>query len=241
MHRKFVTCHRSSSSRERILTLYRGESVTEEYIRLMRSNIGNIISFNGFYSTSLSKQVAENFMKRRYQEGLRKLLFVIQVDMEKDHNTIFADISETTRYNEDEHLFSIGSMFRIESVTVDENDALLYEIKLSLNDTNQSKVNDYVQEKYAEAGSSINQAILFGKLIFDMNDKHFALDYFKDIFPHLPHDDGNIMAIYYNNLGFCYNAVGDRQRALKFYEAATKWYEQCQNPTGLHCCYYNVR
>ncbi|CAF1645572.1 unnamed protein product, partial [Didymodactylos carnosus] len=60
-HKEFI----KSSSSLTSLTLYRGLKASKNEIQTYKNNIGNLISTNGFLSTSVLRKVAYDFAKNR--------------------------------------------------------------------------------------------------------------------------------------------------------------------------------
>lgn len=68
---------------------YRGCCVDDDFIEQIKANRGNLILMNGFWSVSKKKEVAMKFISRRERKGLHKVLFIIKIDMKKNHSSIF--------------------------------------------------------------------------------------------------------------------------------------------------------
>jgi tetratricopeptide (TPR) repeat protein len=167
-------------------------------------------------------------------------MFEIDINMTNEQSTAFADISHISRFPEEEEiLISIGSIFRIESVNFDETKQL-YRIHLSLSQYEQLTVNKYIEQTFAQEIDSADQSVLFGKLLFDMGEHQFAIEYLKNGIDSLSDDDNHYRATYLNNIGVCYNEIGKKDEALKHYKAASQIYKQTNNHQGLGACYHNV-
>jgi tetratricopeptide (TPR) repeat protein len=235
LHEKY-----KQSNSDNILRLYRGQLLKLSQILLISKHINDLISLNGFLSTSLEEDIAKRFCFVRQRQDHEPVLFEIDIDMTSEQSIAFADISHISQYPEEEEiLISIGSIFRIESVDFDEINQL-YRIHLSLSQYEQLTVNQYIEQTFAKEVDSIDQSVLFGKLLFDMGEYQFAIEYFKKRIECLTDTDNHHRATYLNNIGVCYNEIGKKDQALKHYKAASQMYKQTNNHRGLGACYHNV-
>ncbi|CAF4393279.1 unnamed protein product, partial [Adineta steineri] len=180
-----------------ILRLYRGQRLKLSQILLISKHKNDLISLNGFISTSLEEDIAKRFCFGRSIEDHEPVIFIIDIDMTNEQSTAFADISNLSRYpDEEEILLSIGSIFCIESVNLDENKQL-YRIHLSLSQHNKLTVNKYIEQTFAREIDSINQSVVFGKLLFDMGEYQFAIEYLKNRINYLSDNDNHYRATYF--------------------------------------------
>ncbi|CAF0846409.1 unnamed protein product [Didymodactylos carnosus] len=102
---------------EYFLTVYRGQHLKVDELQELKDNIGRLISMNTFISTTCKEDVA--FMLAgdgSLSPILESILFEIQINTSIDTKP-YANIKElSVMKDEDEVLFSIGTIFRIESV-----------------------------------------------------------------------------------------------------------------------------
>jgi tetratricopeptide (TPR) repeat protein len=224
------------------LRLYRGQLLKLSEILLISKHKNDLISLNGFISTSLEEDIAKKFCFGRQKEieDYEPVLFEIEIDLTNEQSVAFADISHISQFPEEEEiLISIGSIFRIESVEFDEIKQF-YRIHLLLSPYEQLTVNHYIEQTFVKEVDSIDQSVLFGKLLFDMGECEFAIEYFKTRIDYLSDVDNHHRATYLNNIGVCYNEIGKKDQALKYYKTASQIYAQRDNHRGLGACYHNV-
>lgn len=220
--------------------LYRGQLLKLSEILLISKHINDLISLNGFISTSLEEDIAKRFCFNDQIEDYEPVLFQINIDTSCKHSTAFADISRLSQFPEEEEiLLSIGSVFRIQSVNFDEKNQL-YRIHLLLTQHEQLIVNQYIEQTFAKDIDSNDQSILFGKLLFEMGEYEFAIKYYQNRIEYLTDKTNHYRATYLNNIGVCFNEIGEKDQAFKYYKAASKSYEQTNNHRGLGACYHNV-
>ena len=83
--------------------------MSEREIEQLRANVNQLITMNGFCSTSRNRDLAVKFAKN--------VLFDIEIDLKKYPGLIFADISSSSQFQEEEEvLFDLVTVFRIEKV-----------------------------------------------------------------------------------------------------------------------------
>ena len=238
-HKKFIREYRKSEN-SASLHLYRGLPLRLEDINFLHSNINNLISLNGFVSTSKDKGIAMDFIRRHRRQGFVSALLKISVDMGSHYDIAFADISDLSEYPEEkEVLFSLGSIFRVKSVKFDAEQNI-YVIRLSLSPHDQLTVIKYIHQAYPHDVNSIDQSVLFGKLLFEMGEYQSAIKYFQYMLAHLQSDNNPIRAIHLNNLGVCYNEIGKTNEALDCYRKALEIYREGKDKHGLSSCCRNV-
>ena len=228
------------SSLDRPLRLYRGQALPLSQILQLSRHVNDLISFNNFLSTSKNKKVAEEFSSRRRSEDTEDVVFKIDVAANCVHSIAIADVRAMSAYEEEEEfLLSIGSIFRIESVSFDER-SKLYRVHLTLSSHDQLAVNNYIEQTYENGMDAIDRSILFGKLLFDMGESEFAIQYLHKAIDNLSDSNNHKRPIYLNNLGVCYNEIGEKHKALQFYKSARRIYEQTKDERGLAGCNHNV-
>ncbi|CAF1515780.1 unnamed protein product [Adineta ricciae] len=109
------------------LTVYRGVGLPIDEFEKLKP--GYLVSFSEFLSTSRRQALAEVYV-RNDGDNMQAILFEIELNCAIQTSTPFADISEQSQFNiEQEILFSMGSVFRIESIC--QTPETRWDIKLS--------------------------------------------------------------------------------------------------------------
>lgn len=125
-------------SEAKIITYYRGQALSNSEIERFKEHIGGLVSFNAFFSTSLSLDIALMFAGASTEEdgfSLRSVLFCIEVDSSIERTQPFANIDlYSVNEDEDEVLFSVGSVFRVEKVECLPNNESIMVIYLTMID-----------------------------------------------------------------------------------------------------------
>ncbi|CAF4019699.1 unnamed protein product, partial [Rotaria sp. Silwood1] len=202
-----------------VLTLFRGANIPNEELEKLERNKGQVISTNGFLSTSRSIEVSLRFIKQTpTANNDRPVLFEIEADPTLKSVT-FADIEHKTR-NEDEEevLFNLNTLFEIGSVNFDSR-LNLWKIKLITTDRGSEMIQEYLTsvKKHLDDYPPI---IYFGQfLLNEMGQVDQAGKYFQLLLDSLPPDHENIADVY-SNLGNVHSERNELNLALKNYELA---------------------
>jgi tetratricopeptide (TPR) repeat protein len=118
------------------VTVYRGLTLSDDVLEKLKTNIGHLISTNGFLSASKSLDVACLFATNVI------LKIIIDTDLEE---IIFADVTSYSMIpSEEEVLFDLGTIFRVESVQYEQT---IDKWIVSLVGTNENElaINDYIR------------------------------------------------------------------------------------------------
>ncbi|CAF1364850.1 unnamed protein product [Rotaria sordida] len=204
---------------EKIIMLYRGLIMEHEELETLKQNEGNLISTNGFLSTSRSKEEALEFAtKPTKRTDSVPVLYEIQCNIEETDSTIFADIAEFSDYpHELEVLFDLGSTFEIVSIKKD-IELSLWLIKLNASDKGSKVAKEHIElNRKDEEETSLE--LIFGRLLIDMGQYDQSLKYFQSLMLNDYTQKDDIAKI--NNLiGSAYYNKGDLDKALEYYELA---------------------
>ncbi|CAF4241884.1 unnamed protein product, partial [Adineta steineri] len=106
------------------LTVFRGHgNMPMDQFGNIKENIGNLISFNGFLSTTSDYNVALIFSGSESAED-KSVIYEIRTNY-NSNNVVFADITQLSDIeDEKEFLFSLCSIFRIDDIINDEENQL---------------------------------------------------------------------------------------------------------------------
>ncbi|CAF1061254.1 unnamed protein product [Adineta steineri] len=106
------------------LTVFRGHgNMPMDQFENIKENIGNLISFNGFLSTTSDYNVALIFSGSELAE-YESVIYEIRTNY-NSNNVVFADITQLSDMeDEKEFLFSLCSIFRIDDIINDEENQL---------------------------------------------------------------------------------------------------------------------
>lgn len=175
--------------------VYRGQFMSEDELNNLQQSIGEFISINSFFSTSVDRQKALGFSNRyKISDDLHRVLFVIDADPNVVTSKPFANICGLSKYgNECEVLFMIGCVFRLIDI-LPENDNQIWVIRMELCGDNEHELKqlfDHMKKSYGCGDKEINLRSLgdvlrkMGK--YDLAEKmyHRLLDELSPINPAL--------------------------------------------------------
>jgi hypothetical protein len=122
---------------QNLFIVYRGQGLPEtDFDNLMKTQ-GGLLSFNNFLSTSKKCDVSPKFARRTIATSdLVSVLFLMKIDS-SIYTTPFANVENVSYFRgEEEILFSMHSVFRIEQVKRIDQNARLWQVDLTLTGDN---------------------------------------------------------------------------------------------------------
>jgi tetratricopeptide (TPR) repeat protein len=188
------------------LTVYRGQHIHIDELQKLQNSIGRLMSINTFFSTTTSSSVAADFSgngEYRYQ-GFESIIFQIEIDLSIQRRP-FAKIGQfSSNKDENEILFAIGSIFRIESVELYLDNIWL--IVLTLTNEVKKEIEDlleYFTKHIGTQPSLLELGVLLSKTgDFERAENHYDL------------------GVLHNNLGEIYRQQGYFDIAMQYYKLA---------------------
>jgi tetratricopeptide (TPR) repeat protein len=182
------------------LTVYRGQQMPKEEFDTLKTKIGSLISTNGFLSTSRDERVSLGFSSSpSLREDMIKVSLTIKADP-KLQTVTFADISRQSIFaSENEVLFSLGAVFRIDVCEVDET-LHMGKLILTATDEGSETLMDFLNAEKDQL-QIYSPMIYFGRLLMnEMNAIDRAATYFQTLLDTLPKDHPDISEVY-NQIG----------------------------------------
>ena len=200
-----------------VIKLFRGAQIPNDELHKLKANLGQIISTNGFLSTSRNPQVAIGFAKsNQLNKDFADVLFEIDADSSLK-SISFADVAKKSVVKgEEEVLFNLNSLFQIHGVSYDKK-MKLWKIQLITSDHEHDKVQQYftLAKRNLEDYSPI---IYFGRLLlYELGQVDRAKKYFEMLLQSLPPDHPDIGSVH-NNMGAVYDAKDDLTLAMQNFE-----------------------
>ncbi|CAF0891158.1 unnamed protein product [Didymodactylos carnosus] len=201
---------------EHFLTVYRGQHLKADELQELKDNIDRLISMNTFISTTCDKGVASILAgDGSLSPILESILFEIQINTSIDTKP-YANIKELSVMNdEDEVLFSPGTIFRIKSVEKAKGMGI-WSVKLLLHrdsDEQLKMLSKQIREE-TDGPSDLNT---LAHLLIQMGEYAKAERYFGRLINDTSPNDP-LMGAVYNNIGLVYKYQGEYSKALKYYE-----------------------
>jgi len=220
------------SDRTTSFTVYRGQGMFDEDFNKMRNNIGGLVTFNSFLSTSVDLNVAKKFaLERADQPNKTSVLFDMEIDPTLT-STPFASLNNLSYYKikEEEILFSMHTIFRI--IDVKENNEHIRTVKLkSVSDTDlqMTRLIEQIRREIG-GGSAINR---LGQLMITVGELKKAEDVYELLLDSTSKDDEKALARIYNQMGYIKDKQGDYSKAKSFYQNALEIQEKMRPSTDL--------
>ncbi|CAF1518161.1 unnamed protein product, partial [Adineta steineri] len=210
-------------------TVYRGQGLSREDFERMMNAKGGLISFNNFLSTSKDYKLPYALAESNQDNlDLFGILFVMIVDPSQSTSP-FASIADISKFQgEDEVLFSMHSVFRIQDITQIGGNNRLYAVDLTLtsdNDPELSRLTDYIRK---ESFPNTEGWYRLGSVLYDMGQFKKAEDIYQHILDQ-PNDKKDEAYIYYQ-LGLIKDAQRKYEEALLTHEKALAIREQSLPP-----------
>ena len=201
-----------------ILTVYRGQRIHLNELERLKRSVGHLMSINTFFSASTTSAVAATFcgLSEDRNHGMESIIFQIEVDLSVQRRP-FANISEYSQNkDENEILFAIGSVFRIESVELYLDN--LWLCVLILTDEVKKEIDDLMAHftKRIRLQPSILE---LGVLLSKIGDFERAKRFYLRLENELPKDHYDL-GVLHNNLGEIYRQQGHLDTAMKYYVLA---------------------
>ncbi|CAF1135405.1 unnamed protein product [Adineta ricciae] len=207
--------------RGKTFIVYRGQGLLKSDFDKLRKTEGGFMSFNNFLSTSMKKDVSLVFAERGSTKAdMVGILFIMTI-VPRGSSTPFASIKEVSYYKiEEEILFSMHTVFRIDAIKQMDNNDQLYEVELQLiaaaDDKQFRRLTKFISDQIG-IGTVWQQ---LGQLLIKTNHFDKAEELYKAV---LQQPLSEIYeTIYYNNLGYVKDRQGDYEQAIKYYEQASK-------------------
>jgi tetratricopeptide (TPR) repeat protein len=203
------------------LIVYRGQGISNhEFVKIQASN-GGLLSFNNFLSTSTDIQVARAFAYSAMDDpALTGVIFRMQIDP-----TIFSDpyasLHAVSFFSdmEEEILFSMHTVFRINGINQIENQ--LWQVNLTLtsdeDDQQLKRLTEYMRH---ETGGTTGWRRL-GQLMLVLGKYELAENTYKMLLSERETqkcDDKDGLAFIHHQLGAIYDAKKDVERSLSHYQ-----------------------
>jgi tetratricopeptide (TPR) repeat protein len=224
--------------------VYRGQYMTNDELQLFKDSVGEIISVNSFFSTSLVRETALEFINDNQpaNNDLHKVLFKIDASPSVGTTKPFAKISQFSEYGDEaEILFSMNTVFRINSVHNGQNGIQVIRMTLCNDDEPCLKpLVDHINHRYKNKKSNL---LLFCDILCEMKKFKEAFIY-NGRFLQMP--EGTTLldtAKCYDNFGYLRSFANyDYNSSLTWYnkslEIKQKFYKPNNIIFGLH--YFSV-
>jgi tetratricopeptide (TPR) repeat protein len=234
LHRRIQQLHKEqfvSSNSDKRFTVYRGQGMLKTDFDRMRNNKGGLISFNSFLSTSKNLEhslfLAESNQANFFLIGI---LFVMTIDPSTS-SAPFASINGMSQFaEEDEVLFSMHTVFRIDNIIPLGENHRLFRVELTLtNDSDKDlrQLTDHIRE---ESFPDSEGWYRLGQVLLKIGQPEKAQRVYQILLTMRQETEESAKAPIYGQLGLVKNAQGEYEEAITFFEKALPIQQQSRPP-----------
>jgi tetratricopeptide (TPR) repeat protein len=235
LHQKQIDSYQGKS-----FIVYRGQGLSYSDFEKLQKTKRGLMSFNNFLSTSKNRDVSLHFAKTALTKtNMVGILFQMSINPTVS-SAPFASIPGVSYFKkEEEILFSMHTVFRVDEITKMDNNNSLYQVNLKLTADDDQELRILTkrieQEITGETGWKRLGHLL---LILDQFEKAEELydALLKQTF------DQSEKASYYNQLAYIKDHQGDYKKAIEYYEKSLEIFEKTLPPNhpGLSTSYNNI-
>ena len=222
------------------LTVYRGQGMANDAFQKMATNMGGLISFNGFLSTSRKHSTSLRFAEQALKNAdLVGVLFVMDIDP-KVSSAPFASVADVGYYGDEEQevLFSMHTVFRIGQVTsIGENNRLV-QVQLTLASDKDNDLCDLISYIRKQTFPDSIEWYRLGTILRLMGEDAKSQKLFERILEHEPQEIRQ--APMYSQLGLIKAKLGEYEEAIIYHKKSIEIEVKQIPPKGLNLAmYYN--
>ena len=200
------------------LVVFRGQGIDKETFEKMVANKGGLLSFNNLLSTSNDPEVAFMFAESAAASpDLFGVLFIINIDSAQS-STPFACVNDVGYFGngEDEVLFSMHSVFRIERIEFADDNPRLVRVQLTLasdKDNDLCQLIEYIRNETFPTEKGWHRLCL---ILLKMGEFVKVQELYETKLREHNDDYGTILI--YHHLGFAKYEQGEYVDAITYYE-----------------------
>ncbi|CAF0854652.1 unnamed protein product [Adineta steineri] len=215
-----------------IIRVYRGQLMSAEELQRLKTSIGQYVSMNSFISTTLDRNVALFYITPLMASAanhFRPILLDIEIDKSLKNVKPYGNISSQSHFiEENEILFMVGSIFKIQRVIEPELDGI-WTIKSSLcseNDHELKELVSYVQKEMLKYNSNL---ISLGNMLREICEYEKATKCFQRHLCQLDDENSSEAALCYTGLGDITRAIGDYDLSVTYHKKALEIHSYISN------------
>jgi tetratricopeptide (TPR) repeat protein len=221
--------------------VYRGQGLSKEDFEQMIKTKGGLISFNSFLSTSKDRDVSLAFAESSQgNPDLVGILFIIKIDPAQS-TTLFASIRGISDFqDEDEVLFSMHTVFRINDIKPMAGNNRLFEVNLTLTGDNDQDLRVLTDRIREETFPNSTGWYRLGLVLLKIGQSEKAQEVYDVLLDQRTNESEK--APIYGHLGIIKFNQGKYQEAITFYEKALAIQQQSLPPNhpDVAMCYNNI-
>jgi tetratricopeptide (TPR) repeat protein len=220
VHRQLEHIRKTTDDVTSEFTVYRGQGLTYDDYDKLKKNISGLLSFNTFLWANTDREVAFSNARRVLRDGFdTAVIFSITIDPSVSVLTPFASLDDFSYFenSENEYLFSINTVFRIERVEKVAGRGGILLVKLRLTNINDKRVRQLMQvtRKEIEGTSTMFQ---LAKLMILMEQYSTAEAIYSGLLKERDENDHTRMVVLYHLIGYVREKSGNLSGALASFE-----------------------
>jgi tetratricopeptide (TPR) repeat protein len=224
-------------------TIYRGQGMSKTDFDCLMKTKGGLLSFNNFLSTSRDRDVSCAFAdSNQSNPDLVGILFTITIDSSISASP-FASIRDFSYYqdSEDEVLFSMHTVFRIDCVQCMSENQRLFQVDLTLTSDNDLQLQMLTESiRHEIEGTGLQR---LGALMLQIGEYDKAREVYEILLNAArPNEDRQGISSVHNQLGAIHSRQGDLEKALVHYNTSLelKLNYLSPNDSSLSPIYSNI-
>ncbi|CAF1546364.1 unnamed protein product [Adineta ricciae] len=220
LHRHVELLHRQQFGdvpSAKSFTVYRAQSLARKDFDELVASKGGLLSFNNFLSTSKNRKVSLFYLPENQKNSdLVNVLFVMEIDP-KQSTATFASVQSISQYPEEEEiLFSMHSIFRIDNIKAVEENEEVYLVNLSLSNSDDEELRVLTEQIRKESCPGAKGWERLGAVLTNIGHLGIAERICRSLVNERPSTDG--MENVYNQLGTIKLYQGQYEEAITLFE-----------------------
>ena len=224
------------------LQVYRSQLISIDELNELKQNIGQFISINSFFSTSMDRRTALFFLGDTtswIDVKLAGVLFEIDADPLMITTKPFANIMEHSHFSDEaEVLFMIGSIFRLKNIYYNDNDKV-WIIEMALCSDNEFDLKAVFSHIKQQTGNGKTNLQKLGKLLWEMGKLDLAEEYFKRFLDERP-SNGYLLRSLYEDLGKIASQQSDYDMSMEWYQKSLQVKKPYISPSRFKRIYFLI-
>ena len=219
--------HQQFESNNQKLVVYRGQKLSKNDFELLHKNIGGLLSFNNFMSTSANRNVGHSLYADSARQDLTMIPILFSIEIDSTINsTSFASIKDISYFGsvEEEILFSMHAIFRIGDIN--KIDDRLWEVQLTLASNHDQQLKQLKQtiEQDIQDGNEWHRLT---RLMIKLGKYDKAEQICTTLLNLTSNTNQEDISTYYTQMGYINEENGNLKIALKYYKMAQQIQERC--------------
>lgn len=216
------------------LHTYRSSLMSHDEIQLFRNSVGEFLSINGFFLTNPHRhQMITYLTNPEITNDHEKVLFEIVADPPTDLNKSYCNITSLSYYQNDEQiLFSFGSIFRLDSIhQQDDGKDRIWIIRMRLSTEQHKRLRNVFEHIRCQYNVEEINLLSFGKVLRKMSRYDEAEKFYRRLLKEFPSDHPNFVDCHYN-LGLLLDEKGDYESSLEWHQKSIEIKKQTLQSTN---------